>query len=561
MSSYLKIDSTLNTSVSFPNASFVGVGTGSASFAVWVRISDKNISGVLFQKYDGSSGYQAKFNEELNGDLSLEFLVDGTTSASTKIDNVPVKLDEWQLYVFVIDKAGNLRIYIDAVIHADTNSVSTPAGNIDNSDDFYIGFDSTNPSSSQSGFLHVDSFSFYDDILDEFDISYVYNKGRGRKIDGTEIDIVFGLNLDEGTGAIITDEVVSSTTGAITSNASPFNNVWSETGGVDVMHPSDIELYLTSLEPGCPQTNYSQSIGGHISTSRMYPQTTFASAVGLYDTSIEITDASDLLGYEYISMGNEIAKVESITGTTVTVTERGVNGTIGYYSSATIVQGGASPLSDAFNEDRKQYRCYAVKNISSTETAYDTTAYFKQLSENTNTTIKLALEYPKSQGIAGTSTIWTSSMLIDSSLDGTYVDNFFVDSYMLITSGPNSGYTRRINSYDGSTGAFVFGDSLTTDYDSSLYSNIIGYTVDASPSQRVKDGTTEPPSTDYISDFSSASSRDLAVQLVSLDGTGSIAPGEIIYVWIERGVGKSNASYDENSFVLSIDFTKELEGN
>jgi hypothetical protein len=40
-----------------------------------------------------------------------------------------------------------------------------------------------------------------------------------------------------------------------------------------------------------------------------------------------------------------------------------------------------------------------------------------------------------------------------------------------------------------------------------------------------------------------------------------ISPEEIVYIWVEREIGKSNTSYDENSFVLNIDFDKELEGN
>lgn len=562
MSSYLKIDTSLDTYVTFATAGFPAVGTSSASFAVWIRIGDRSVSSILFQKYDGSTGYQAKFNEEVNGDLSLEFLVDGTTSATARIDNVPVKLDEWQLFVFILERLDTLKIYIDSVLHADTDIINTPAGTVDNSDDFYMGFDSVNPSSSLLGKIDTDSFSFYNAyILSESEIRDLYNKGQGDKIDGTETGINFGLNFDEGTGVTVTDNKVSSLVGTISSNASPFDDVWSETGGVAVMLPSNIKMYLTSLEPDMAQTNYTQSIGGYISTSLLYPWTTLASSLGLYGTSITLIDSTDLIGYGYISMVNEIVQVENILSTSVVATERGVNEIIGYYPSGTIVQGVVSPFNDSFNTDRKQYRCYAIKNTSTTESAYGVSAYFRQLSRNTNTTMRLALEIPKTQGATGVSTSWTSSMLIDSSLAGTYEDNWFAEAYIIFEDSPNAGEKSRISSYDGATGTFVFADSLPLDFDPLVHSLTINYTVDISPCQRVKSGVDAPADTDFITDFSEAANRDVSVDLSTIKEDGLLSPGEIIYIWIERKIGKSNSSYDENSFVLSIDFEKELEGN
>lgn len=563
MSSYLKLDSALNTYVTFADSGFPDPSIGGVSFAVWIRINDTNVSGVLFQKYDGVRGYQARFNTETNGDLSLEFLFDGDTSATTKIEKVPVKLGEWQLFVFIPERSETLKIYIDAVLHSDTDIVSTPTGTVSNSEDFYMGFNPTDPSTSSSGNVDIDSFSLYKFyLLQEIEIRDLYNRGRGRKIDGTEFGIDFGLNLDEGTGATVTD-IVGSLTGTISSDASPFDNVWGDTGGVAVMSPSDIKLYLTSLEPYQEQKNYAQSIGGYISPSRLYPETTLASSLGLYQTGATITDATDLLGLTHVSMINEIAEVEEIDSTSITFVERGVNGTVGYYPAEVIVTGITSPLNDSFNTDRKQYRCYVVKNASPTESAFEVAAYFKQLSQNNQTIMRLALEYPKSQGITGVSTSWNSSMLIDSSLAETYEDNLFADSYLIFEDFPNENDKIRINSYDGATGTFVFADSISPDFDQELpgHSPNVNYTVEASPAQRVKSGIDMPADTDYISDFSTAASLQNAVSLMPIDGTGTMLPGEIIYVWIEREIGKSSSPYDDNSFVLSIDFEKELKGN
>jgi hypothetical protein len=559
MSSYLKLDTSLDSYISFADAVFPAVGTDSASFAIWCKLNSKSTSMTLFHKHDGATGYKAIFNEEVNGDLSLEFIVDGATTKTSRIENIPTKLDEWQLFVFLIDRTGNQSIYIDAVLHADTYTIGTsPSGTVDNASDFYVGVDLLNPSVSSSGSIDIDGFAFYNGyLLTQSNIRDIYNRGMGVKLEQTTPNLTFGLNIDEGTGTSLTD-IVASVLGAINTNDSSL--IW-DVSGVDVMSPSHIKLYLTSLEPDLAQTNYSQSIGGYISQSLLYPETTLASSVGLYQTSATLVSATGLLGSTDIALRTEIAKVEAITGTTVTIVERGINGSIGYYPSGTVVQGLTLLFNDSFNTGRKQYRCYAIKNISTSETAYDLSIYLKQLSRNSGTTIKLALEYPRSQEITGASTSWTSSMLVDSSIAGVYEDNLFTDSYMTFEDSPNSGERRRINSYDGDTGTFVFADSLPIDFDVLVHNAIINYTVDASPAQRVKSGIDAPIDSDYISEFSTVIDRGNAIELINLDTIGSFLPGDIIYVWVEREIGKSNSSYVDNSFVLSIDFNRDLGGN
>jgi len=570
MSSYLKLDTSLETSLSVANASFPSI-VSDASIAVWCRLSTKSISVTLFQKYDGSNGYEAKFNEEVNGDLSLEFIVDGSTTVTSRIENVPVKLDEWQLFVFQIDTSGNQGIYIDSVLHSDTQSVGpSPAGSLSPAVDFYMGIDTLDPSITQLGTIDIDGFSFYNSyLLSETEIRSIYNKGEGRKLLQTTPNLSFGFNFDEGEGSLVTDIKTGTALGTIISDASTVDDVWGTTGGVDVMRPSYIKLYLTSLEPDMKQMNYSQSLGGYIAysdlkpeiNSPLYPETTLNATLGLYQTDATLNDATDILGSTHIAMINEIAEVEEIDSTSVTIIDRGVNGTIGYYTVGTIVQGVKEIFNDSFNTERKQYRCYAVKNISTTESAYEVSSYFKQLSRNINTTMRLALEYPRSQGITGISTSWTSSMLTDSSIAGVYEDNLFSDSYLTFEDFPNAGLRIRILSYDGTTGTFVFADSISPDFDPLKYSPNINYTVDASPAQRVKTGIEAPLNTDYVSEFSTAIDLNHAVTLISLDSSGVMYPGDIIYVWIEREIGKSESSYSDNSFVLTIDYEKEQEGN
>ena len=49
-----------------------------------------------------------------------------------------------------------------------------------------------------------------------------------------------------------------------------------------------LKLYLTSLEPDMNQTIYSQSIGGYISNSLIYPETTLAASMDLYSTNLSL---------------------------------------------------------------------------------------------------------------------------------------------------------------------------------------------------------------------------------------------------------------------------------
>ena len=46
--------------------------------------------------------------------------------------------------------------------------------------------------------------------------------------------------------------------------------------------------YLTSLGPDMSQTIYSQSLGGYVSNSLLYPETTLSSNMGLYGTTISL---------------------------------------------------------------------------------------------------------------------------------------------------------------------------------------------------------------------------------------------------------------------------------
>ena len=89
---------------------------------------------------------------------------------------------------------------------------------------------------------------------------------------------------------------------------------------------SDIKVYLTSLEPNLSQSNDSQSIGGYISNTLVYPETSLAETIGLYDMTLTLDNWTGLSGLSYLNINNEIIKVGSISSNNITILQRGING-------------------------------------------------------------------------------------------------------------------------------------------------------------------------------------------------------------------------------------------
>ena len=119
--------------------------------------------------------------------------------------------------------------------------------------------------------------------------------------------------------------------------------------------------YLTSLEPDMSQTIYSQSIGGYVSNSLLYPETTLKSTLGLYDISVSLDTPlsgnwSEWQGVEYINIGNEMIQVSPIINGTVTVVQRGYNGIINMHISNDRVRAESSKelFNNVFDDNYKQ---------------------------------------------------------------------------------------------------------------------------------------------------------------------------------------------------------------
>jgi hypothetical protein len=331
-----------------------------------------------------------------------------------------------------------------------------------------------------------------------------------------------------------------------------------------------LKLYLTSLEPDIEQSICSQSLGGYCSNSMLYPETTVSGVVGLYDTSFSINVPADgwadWLDKEYIGINNEIIKVSPISGGSISVEERGFNNIFNMHKGGDIVTSISSNelFNDVFSDTRKQYRCLALKNLSSflepsvdpIPVAFAISVYFKQNSRNANSSVKMALEKPNSQYMESTSTSWNEMQIIDTTLIGAYSDNYFKECYLKIKSGPAEGQGKIISSFDSDTGTFTLYSSFSSAYD---YSGNVKYEVEPAPAQRIKTGTVSPVTTGVnFLPFSSANENNPLYFAPVEDGSNLIRinlnPNDIMYIWFEREIQKGSEEFDNNDFVLNVKY-------
>ena len=168
----------------------------------------------------------------------------------------------------------------------------------------------------------------------------------------------------------------------------------------------------------------------------------------------------------------------------------------------------------------------------------------------------MALEKPSSQYLESTSTSWSSMQIIDASLIGRYSDNYFKECYLKIKSGEAKGQGKIISSFDSATGTFVLYSSFSSAYS---YSGNVVYEVLPAPAQRIKTGTVSPITTGQnVLPFSLAS-EDSPMRFASVtDGsnifTTDLRPNDIMYIWLEREIQKGSEKFDNNDFVLNINY-------
>ena len=316
---------------------------------------------------------------------------------------------------------------------------------------------------------------------------------------------------------------------------------------------SDLQFYLTSLEPDIAQANKAQSIGGYISTSKVFLSTTLASSISLYNTTFTLSDYTNLNGLTYLNINNEIIEVQAISSNTVTVTTRAVNGLRNFHASGDTVFGLSVDdlFNQKFNDDLRQYRCIALKNENTSDTALNVAAYIKQKVVNTSSSMKISVEYPKNDYHSGNATGGSKMSVINSSISGTFSDNHFTDAILKMTSGQNINQSRIITSYDGN-GTFVLQSSLPF-----TVSSNDAYEVAAGPAQRISSALVSPTVGSQRTSAFSVAERDDAIPLdvdESRTNNSDLLSNGVMYIWLERSLIKDAELFSTNSTTVSVNY-------
>jgi hypothetical protein len=335
---------------------------------------------------------------------------------------------------------------------------------------------------------------------------------------------------------------------------------------------ADVKVYLTSIEPRMAQTIPAQSIGGYCSLSAVYSEALLTNSIGIYDTDIILTFSSNAYydtwrTLNYISIGEEIIKINGVESDgVVNVVQRSFNGVVNMHLATDIVYAISidSVFNDVFSSDYKQYRCMAIKNLSSGRLVENIRLYMANNNQNPRTEVKIAAEVPSSQYLTSYSSSWTNITLVDKSLidrgeDASnvpsveWIDNQCENAYLRILSGPNEGLGRVINSYDALTGTFTFSE-LPSDYDSTKDSAIIQYEVDAAPAQRLRSGVVSPDLntvSKYTNFIDATSSYYIGVGEAGRVGGSlsidSLNYNDVLYVWVERSVEDNSELFEDNN--------------
>jgi hypothetical protein len=333
-----------------------------------------------------------------------------------------------------------------------------------------------------------------------------------------------------------------------------------------------IKYYLTSVEPNMAQSNPSQSLGGFISPTEISETSTLSREISFQDSVIQLTDSS-LNAYSYIQIQDEIIEVSSWNGSTAIVARRRAFDTPARVHFQGAVVRGLNPndvFTNGFTKDRKQYRCIAIRNESTTLTAKKAEVYFKIPNRNRKSNWRIALEVPRSEYQSTSATSGTLTSVTAAALAGRHPDDLFVTAPVVFTGGQNAGQTRIVTGYDGASGTFSFDEELPF-----VPQSGDAFYADTAPAQRVPNGTSAPDTsigrrpnpqtaTPYlVQDFDEAEGFS-GGQSINVNGSRTstqrqsvqLGPKEAIYVWIERSLEDDNPGQENNRIALTLEFSK-----
>jgi hypothetical protein len=202
-----------------------------------------------------------------------------------------------------------------------------------------------------------------------------------------------------------------------------------------------------------------------------------------------------------------------------------------------------------FGSNRKQYRCFALKNINSEFTIKNVSLYSSLRNRNYNSQMRLALEIPRNQIFQGSCSSNGITAFSCTELINAYLPNYFVHAPLQFTSGKNINQIRFVKSYIPSTGTIELDVRLP--YTIEINDKFI---INPQPSIRMKNWYTQPTGS-AISNFLNIPMAENALSLQELlpaRANSHMLPNEVIYLWIERSIQPQSDEYNSNR--LSIGF-------
>jgi len=320
---------------------------------------------------------------------------------------------------------------------------------------------------------------------------------------------------------------------------------------------TNLQHFLTSIEPGIEQLFFDQSIGGYLSTSLLFEKATLGFSIGKYDNEIIVTDYENILGQTYISIDGEIIETQAIASPIITVVRRGVfGGSKSHYAGSIIRSIDNNSFFDTLiGRDYLQYRCVALKNTDSLTSYSNVSVDIIENSDNQGSLIELAVEVPVNDAFLQNSADGGSKMtVIDSSFIG-YTDNIFNNSVLSFPTDPyspsgNMGQYRLISSFDGSTGTFVLNSSLPL----AVSAGDI-FDIEPSPASRLSTCFDNFNfNSNYISGFVEYGSIDVNFSGLRMHGS-NLNPGDTIYIWLKKKYLGNSAEYLGNGFCWDISYS------
>lgn len=325
----------------------------------------------------------------------------------------------------------------------------------------------------------------------------------------------------------------------------------------------NIKMFYTSIEPSIAQNNYSQSIGGFLSSNQIYSESVLYSDLSFYDKYIILEDDS-LSESQYIFVNDEIIEIEKWEGNKGNIKNRNLFDTpIRFHCSGSVVRKYVKEnlFDSKFSSDRKQYRCISVKNTSSNgEIAKDVHVYIKMQSRNDLSDYRIAIELPISEYYEGVSQKGSRQYFIDNGLIGSFYDNYYKGCSLTFVSGQNSGQTRIVSDFSKQSGMIIVDKEFPYDIEKDDT-----YYIDSHPSQRLKSpfdvplyGSNAESSGLIVSDFYNAiyAENALSINFNNRENKGDLLPNQCFYVWIERSLDSVNKGLKNNRIILSVNYNR-----